>query len=177
MKSKISLIIGLGNPGKKYQKTRHNIGWRVIDALAKKLKSTDFKEKKKLYALISRSKHIILAKPLTFMNNSGQSVKAIADYYQIPSQNIIVIHDEIDLPLGKIKLQKNIGSAGHKGVDSVINKLKTKDFKRIRIGIRPMRDVDVEKFVLGKFSQIEEKIIKKTIKKIIPIILASPPKE
>ena len=131
-------------------------------------------------------KKIILAKPQTFMNNSGIAVKSIADYYKIPSEEISVVHDEIDLPLGEIKVQKERGAAGHNGVQSIIDYLKTKNFVRMRLGIKPVENSEdleisgteslrnfrdsVPKFVLQNFSSDEEKIVKKEIKKAVQII-------
>jgi len=153
----MKLIVGLGNPGSKYEKTRHNIGFMVIDFL---IQSEQFDSKK-----------IKLIKPQTMMNNSGQEVKSIADYYKIPAQDILVIHDDIDLPLGQIKIQQNRSSAGHKGVQSIIDSLGTKDFIRMRIGIRPEElTIDTEKFVIQKFTPQEQKIIDKEIKGIAALI-------
>ena len=144
------LIVGLGNPGKKYKKTRHNVGWRVIDVLKKSLDS-------------AQDKDIILLKPQTYMNKSGKEVKSLITKYKIPISNLWVIHDDIDLPLGTIRISKNIGSAGHKGVQSIIDELRTKNFSRIRIGILPKagKPKNVEKFVLEKFTKEEKKIVKK----------------
>jgi PTH1 family peptidyl-tRNA hydrolase len=144
------LLVGLGNPGKKYQKTRHNIGFRVIA----ELKSLNLKG-------------VILAKPGTYMNQSGQAVKKLIKNYKLKIKNLIIIHDDIDLPLGKIRIIKNRGAAGHKGVESIIKELKTKDFVRFRIGIQPKtgKPKNPEKFVLQKFNKEEEKIVREVIKK------------
>jgi len=141
------LIVGLGNPGKKYKQTRHNVGFMVIDALKKKISG----------------KNIVLLKPQTFMNNSGKTVKKIIRNLKFEIRNLVVIHDDIDLPLGTIRVSKNVGSAGHKGVQSIIDELGTQNFTRIRIGIqpKPKKPKDVEKFVLQKFTKGEEKIIEK----------------
>lgn len=153
----MKLIIGLGNPGTKYEKTRHNIGFMVLDVL---IKNEQFDSKK-----------VKLIKPQTFMNNSGQEVKKITDYYKIPAKNIIIIHDDIDLPLGEIKIQQNRSSAGHKGVQSIIDSLGTKDFTRMRIGIRPEELIqETEKFVIQKFTQEEQDIINETIKKAATLV-------
>jgi PTH1 family peptidyl-tRNA hydrolase len=167
----MKLIVGLGNPGEKFEKTRHNLGFRVIDELHQNLEFSSWNLAKKFNTLISenmlKGKKIILAKPQTFMNSSGQVVKALVDYYKIKSPDILIIHDDIDLPLGEIRLQKSRGSAGHKGVQSIIDALGTKDFARLRIGIRPNLDqkTETEKFVLEKFTNEEEKIIQQTLKK------------
>lgn len=150
------LIVGLGNPGHKYEKTRHNVGFRVIDVLKKTISD----------------KNIILFKPQTFMNQSGRAVKKLNTKYKIPATNIWVIHDDIDLPLGTIRINQDASSAGHKGVQSIIDELGTKNFTRIRIGIQPKirKPQNVEKFVLEKFTKEEEKIIKKVIEKAVKII-------
>lgn len=158
------LIVGLGNPGKKYLRTRHNIGFRIIDQIAKKHDFPEFKMFKK--SLISESvikdKKIMLAKPQTFMNESGKTVKSLAKN----PEKLIVIHDDIDLALGKIRVSQNKGSAGHKGVESIFRELKTKDFSRLRIGIKPEHSVETEKFVLQNFSKKDEEIIKEVIESI-----------
>jgi len=146
------LIVGLGNPGKKYQNTRHNVGSRVID----ELKVLDLK-------------NAILAKPKTFMNLSGKTVKPLVQRYKIPTPNLWVVHDDIDLPFGTIRIVKNRGSAGHKGVESIIKELGTKNFIRFRIGIQPKtgKPKTPERFVLQKFNKEEEKIIEEIIKKTV----------
>jgi len=169
------LIVGLGNPGKKFQKTRHNSGWLALDLLQKKLeKKSDFsswKESKKLKAEISKGKinneTIILAKPLTFMNLSGQAVKAVSSFYKIQPNNLFVIHDDIDISLGKIKVARNRGAAGHKGIQSIISELGEKKFNRLRIGIKPwnIKPKNTEKFVLLEFNEKEKVIIKKAAEK------------
>ena len=144
------LIVGLGNPGEKYKLTRHNIGFRTID----ELESLNFKG-------------VVLVKPKTFMNLSGKAVKKEIENYKLKIENLIVIHDDIDLPLGKIRISKNRGAAGHKGVESIIKELKTKNFIRFRIGICPKngKPKNPENFVLQKFNKEEEKIVKEVIKK------------
>jgi len=167
----MKLIIGLGNPGKQYKSTRHNLGRLIIKSFQKKAGFSDFESKKKMKALISKKEKTILALPETFMNSSGQSIKLIAKNYKLKSDNIIVIHDDFDLDIGKMKISKNRGAAGHKGIQSIINQLKTKSFIRFRIGIKPKRKPkDLDKFVLKKFSKTEQLIIKKAIKKTLGAI-------
>lgn len=172
----MKLIIGLGNPGIQYEKTRHNLGWRIVERLSRELEASEWKMDMRFNAFVSEcffnNEKIIFAKPQTFMNNSGIAVKSIANYYKIPTKNILIIHDEIDLPLGEIKVQKNRGAAGHNGVKSVIEHLKTKDFIRIRIGIKSAKEkiLETEKFVLQNFTDEEEKIIKKEIKRAVQVI-------
>lgn len=166
------LIIGLGNPGQNYTNTRHNVGFRVIDEFARENNFPDFRLAKKYNALISEKDDILLLKPQTFMNESGKSVKKLVKAR--PRRNLVVIHDDIDLPLEKIKIVKNRGAAGHKGVESIIREIGTKDFIRFRIGIQPRRYHGLvrgtEKFVLQKFSKDEEEVIKEVIKKAVEAI-------
>lgn len=165
------LIVGLGNPGKKYEKTRHNIGFEVVDILAEKEKWK--KSKKSGCEYIKKQindKEVELIKPMTFMNDSGKAVRYAQKKHNIPVEKIIVIHDDIDLPVSTIRISKNSSSAGHKGVQSIIDELHTKNFVRIRIGIRTKEDLiagrpklPTEKFVLKKFSLQEKLLIKKAI--------------
>ncbi len=161
------IIIGLGNPGEKYKNTRHNIGFQVIDEFARENNFPKFRFVKKYNALISEKENIVLVKPQTFMNESGKAVKALLK--NTTRTVLVVIHDDIDLPLGKIRISKNRGSAGHKGVESIIKEIGFKNFTRFRIGILPSRyralAHGIEKYVLQKFDGEEEKIIKQVIKK------------
>jgi len=169
-------IIGLGNPGKKYEKTRHNIGFQVVEELKKEKGFPEFKLNKKSKALICEGfldkERVIVAKPVTFMNLSGSSAEIISGNYNIEKRDVIVIHDDIDLPVGKIKISHGRGSGGHKGVESIIKSLGTENFIRLRIGIQPRtgKPKNVEKFVLRKFDKDEEKILKDIFEKIIEAI-------
>jgi len=182
------LIIGLGNPGKSYEKTRHNLGFMALDDLATKI-DADFKEDKKNNVLIAKqilkkdkgtNQKIILAKPLLYMNNSGEVVKKILDYYKLKTTNIWVIHDDIDIKLGEIKIRLGGSSAGQKGVQSIIENIGTDRFYRFRFGIKPMtpQKEAVEDFVLKKFSKEELIIIKQKkeelIEKIIEYMASKP---
>jgi len=175
----MKLIVGLGNPGVKYEKTRHNFGWRVVEQIREQLKLSDWHSEKKFRSLICQAnlnrQKFILAKPETFMNNSGPAVKKIANYYRIPTEEILVVHDDIDLPLGQIKIQQSRGAAGHKGVQSIINHLGSKDFIRMRMGIEPAQaeNIETEKFVLGKFTDQEEEIVQAAIQKAAHLIRAA----
>jgi PTH1 family peptidyl-tRNA hydrolase len=174
------LIVGLGNPGEKYENTPHNIGFITIDGFARDKNFPDFRMERKFNAEISEKtindEKIILAKPQTFMNNSGSSIKRIIDVLKIGIENLIVIHDDIDIPFGQIKIAKNRGSAGHKGVVSAIKELGTTDFVRIRVGIQtdkaghPHSHINVEKFVLKKFEGKEKTAVKEAVNKINEII-------
>lgn len=149
------MIVGLGNPGSKYKHTRHNIGFRVIDKL-----------------IPLTLKGVVLAKPKLFMNLSGKAIKSLLETYTLDPKNLIVIHDDIDLPLGKIGIVKNRGAGGHKGVESIIKELGNKNFVRFRIGIQPKtgKSKNIEKFVLQKFNKKEEKTVKDVIEKIVEAI-------
>jgi len=144
------IIFGLGNPGKKYKKTRHNAGAMAVEELNYSIKE-----------------NIILQEPDTFMNLSGRTAKKVLKSRKLKVQNLIVVHDDIDLPLGQIRIVKNRGSAGHKGVESIIKELGTKNFVRFRMGIKPEsgKPKNPEKFVLQNFSKKEEETAKDTIKK------------
>lgn len=169
----IKLIIGLGNPGKEYANTRHNVGFIFVDSLAKSLETHIFELNKKLNAEISKSgRNLILAKPKTFMNESGQVAAALARFYKIKLENILIVHDDIDILWGKFKFSFGRSSAGHKGVESVIKSLKTKNFWRLKIGIQPTlkKRLKADKIILKKFTanEIEElgKIMKKAISEL-----------
>jgi len=162
----MKLIIGLGNPGKEYEKTRHNVGFMMADKIKEKYDFPDFEFKKIFNAEISKnnidSKEILLVKPQTFMNLSGEAIRAVLDFYKLAPDDILVIHDDIDLALGKYKITEGSGSAGHNGVQDIMDKLSTKDFKRVRIGVgnANLRSIiDPADFVLQRFSEEELKAI------------------
>ncbi len=165
------LIVGLGNPGKEYEKTRHNFGFMVLDHLAKKL-NLNFEPKFK--GLLAKYKNFYFLKPLTYMNNSGESVKEAVKNLHIPLDNVIVLHDDLDLKLGDIRIKKGGSNAGHHGLDS-ISKEVGNDYWRIRLGIgRPAKKEEVVNFVLSPFSSKEEEkvnqIVEKVAQKIIEIM-------
>lgn len=163
------IIMGLGNPGEKFESTRHNMGFMAVDFFAKKNDFPEFELEKKYESEISQKEKILLAKPQTFMNKSGIAVKKLA--IQNKKANLVVIHDDIDLPLGKIKIVKNRGSAGHKGVESIIKAVGNKNLIRLRIGIQTKRKSSApETFVIKNFTEDEQKIINKTIKKVAEAI-------
>ncbi len=167
----MKLIIGLGNPGEEYKKTRHNAGFLAVDAIKTNFQFSIFNFQSIFNAQISNGifedEKVVLLKPQTFMNESGKAVRAVLDYYKIDIKDIIVIHDDLDIPLGEYKISRNKNSGGHKGVQSVIDYLGTKDFTRIRIGIEvENRKTPTEKFVLEKFSKDEMEIIEKVIDEV-----------
>ena len=162
------LIIGLGNPGKKFENTRHNVGFMAIDEFAKKNNFPNFELQKKSNALVSEKENMLLAKPQTFMNESGKAVKELTK--NSPLESLAVIHDDIDLPVGKIKIVKERGSAGHKGVESIIQNIGNDGLVRVRIGIRPASAQGsgvANKVVLKKFSKDEQKIIESLIPRVL----------
>lgn len=154
------LVVGLGNPGQKYQYTRHNVGFLAIEHFAKSL-SIPPPSKKEHSALVTKFKlggqDIILAQPQTFMNLSGDSVQKIMAYYKIPVENLLVLHDEVDLPFGALKMQKSRGHGGNNGIRDIHQKLGTNNYSRIRIGVgRPANPKqDVASFVLQNFTPQE----------------------
>ncbi len=166
------LIVGLGNPGEKYKDTRHNIGFEVLDYI-----SHIFELKKKKYNLYLLSERFFINKnykvkaffmyPLTYMNNSGLALKDFFRFNDINKFEIVVIHDDIDMKLGKIKIKKKSGHGGHNGVKSIIEHIGSEKFIKIKIGIdRPSTKELIPDYVLGKFTLNEKKIIKNTIKKV-----------
>jgi len=172
------IIVGLGNPGQKYENTRHNAGFMAINALAIKL-GLKWENSKKFKAEIAKNENFILIKSQDFMNNSGQVVAAAMSYYKLLpkklgllktanadlSKILTVSHDDLDIELGKFKVSLDSRSAGHKGVESIINHLKTKNFKRIRIGIKTpaLEKTPADKFVLMKLNNEETKIVNTVI--------------
>lgn len=171
------LIAGLGNPGEKYENTWHNAGFIAIDQLKEKIGHfSDFKDSKKVKAeiAISPDRKIILAKPQTFMNNSGLAVKSISAYYKIKPSSVWIIHDDIDLPIGKIRISQNASAGGHNGVKSIIAEIGTQNFIRFRIGIRPeCLKMTTEKYVLKKIDKNSKLILQSSLEKITTAILDS----
>ena len=169
-------IIGLGNPGKTYKNNRHNIGFLFIEEVAN-IYGLKLNIRKKLFCnyceYFKNDFNYRLFMPNTYMNNSGDSVKAIIDWYKIDPEKLFIIVDDIDLPFGKIRCRKKGGSGGHNGLKSIIDKIKTKEFKRIRIGIGSPPNLENEKrsntisHVLGDFSNKEKLDLNKIFKKII----------
>jgi PTH1 family peptidyl-tRNA hydrolase len=159
------LILGLGNPGKIYQNTRHNIGWDFVSWLKEQYQTSPWQIEKKNFAQISvledQNKKILFAIPLVFMNETGKTIKQLQKYYQILPENIIVVHDDSDIYVGTFKFSFDRGSAGHKGVETIIKNLGVKKFYRLRIGIQPKKEQrkKAEILVLKKFSPEERNII------------------
>ena len=167
------IIVGLGNPGDKYEKTRHNVGFNVIDLLAKEYSIDVSKLKHK--ALIGEGRvgteKVILVKPMTYMNLSGESVVDICNYYNVDLENVIVIYDDIDLDVGKIRIRKKGSGGTHNGMRSIVKCLGTTDFPRVRIGVsKPEPGRDLANFVLSRFSKEEEVDLKDGFDKAVKAI-------
>lgn len=154
----MKLIVGLGNPGKEYQNTRHNIGFRFIDNFADKNNIRIEKEKfNGLYTkTIIENETVILLKPLSYMNLSGEVIKKFVDYYKIKVEDILVINDDLDLNLAKFRLRRSGSSGGHNGLKNIELCLQTNNFKRLKIGISNNKQIETKDYVLGSFSKEEE---------------------
>lgn len=178
------LIVGLGNPEDKYKDTRHNLGFEAVEELGKRMGGGAWEVEKKFkseilkiaYNLQPISYNLILAKPQTYMNNSGIAVTLIANYFKIRPEDIIILHDDLDLPLGKIKIRLGGAAAGHHGVESIISHLGTDKFIRIRMGIGNLRSIsgehhtgsfNAESFVINKFLPSEKSKVKKMMKQAV----------
>ncbi len=169
----MKLIVGLGNPGKEYEKTRHNVGFNVIDLIANKYDAS-FCENKKFNSLECvlniYGEKIILVKPLTFMNLSGDAVIKYVNYYNIDVDDILIIHDDLDMKLGKIRIVYDSSSGGHNGIKSIINVLNSQKFTRLKIGIAHNRNVDTKDYVLGNFSGDDFNILNSIYDKVSNIV-------
>ncbi len=168
------LIVGLGNPGREYRDTRHNIGFMLLDRLAVKLNARFSRlQSKALVASASyQERKLILAKPQTFMNLSGQAVQGLMHFYKLPLTNLLVIHDDLDLPPGTLRLRPGGGSGGQKGVQSIIERLGTEGFARLRLGIgRPPGQMNAADYVLQEFSDLEMTIISPVLNRGVDAVL------
>ncbi|MGM0518168.1 MAG: aminoacyl-tRNA hydrolase [Campylobacterota bacterium] len=163
------LIAGLGNIGEKYELTRHNVGFMVIDEIIKNLATTNI-NKTTFHSTLYKSGYDLYSKPTTLMNNSGIAIKAIKDYYKIDLENIIIIHDDLDLPFGTVKFKRGGGHGGHNGLKSLDSHI-TKDYIRVRIGIgKPQDKLQVVNYVLNNFSKEELNRLKDIISHTIEAI-------
>jgi peptidyl-tRNA hydrolase, PTH1 family len=156
------LLIGLGNPGREYINTRHNLGFMWIDRLTIRLNARGMKMQSNAIVITAQyeERKLILAKPQTYMNLSGQSVQGLAHFYKIPLENLLVAHDDLDIPFGTIRIRPTGGPGGQRGMASTIEKLGTKDFPRLRLGIgRPPGRMDPKAYVLQDFSKDEMKLL------------------
>lgn len=156
------LVVGLGNPGPEYERTRHNAGYRVVDALASRLGVKLRTSRSKALVADARAEdlRVLLAKPTTFMNSSGDAVGLLARYFKVPVERVIVVHDDLDLPLGAMRVKRGGGTAGHLGLDSIVRLLGSPAFARVRVGIgRPPGRQDPTDYVLEPFRKGEEETV------------------
>ena len=162
----MKVIAGLGNPGEKYAYTRHNIGFMVISELSKRFKiNSSYKFDGLIGDFFFGGEKIIIFQPMKYMNKSGQPIYKVLDYFQIEAEDLLVIHDDLDLELGKMRFKQNGGSGGHNGIKSIINNLGTDNFKRLKIGIdRPPENIPVPDFVLTTFREEEKEISERVVK-------------
>lgn len=156
----MKLVVGLGNPGEKYENNRHNLGFMVVEEFGRGLA---WKKERDLLCELAKTPEYIVVKPTTFMNLSGEAVKAVSNFYKIPHKEILVIHDELDLDFGKIRISFDSSAAGHNGVDSVIKSLATMDFNRLRIGVGRPKIKKADRFVLSDFTKEEKAKLKGVI--------------
>ena len=164
----MKLIVGLGNPGKQYDKTKHNIGFAIIDELANRWNAPLLQSKfKGAFSTVHKNgEKIILLKPLTYMNLSGESIRPIMDYYDIQIEDLVVVYDDLDLPMGSLRLRQRGSAGGHNGIKSTIAHVGTQNFNRIRIGInRPPQGMKVPDYVLSRFSEEDWVSMQDVIKK------------
>lgn len=168
----MKLVVGLGNPGERYANTRHNMGFLVLDEIIKKYVASPHVNKKLGAILYSLDKDRMLLKPQTFMNRSGGPVANIVRFYKIKPEDILIVHDDVDLDFGEIKHQYARGSAGHKGVESIIGSIGTEKFHRVRVGIgRPENEIDTDAYVLQRFLKEEEGKLQEVISEATEVII------
>lgn len=168
------LVAGLGNPGRQYRENRHNVGFLVVDRLAARLGVTFSRLESK--ALVTKADYegerLILAKPQTFMNLSGQAISGLLRFYKIPAKNLLIVYDDVDLPLGTLRLRPAGSAGGQKGMLSIIERLATQDFPRLRIGIdRPPDRMDAASYVLQDFSRAEAEVLPEILDRAVAAIL------
>ncbi len=169
----MKIIAGLGNPGPEYAKNRHNVGWMFVDALADKLGADNWKEKEQGLVAEGRigTEKILLIKPLTYMNNSGECIGPLMRWYKLEPEDLIVVHDDMDIPVGTIRIRKKGSAGGHNGIKSTIAHVGDENFSRVRIGIgRPLPGWTVVNHVLANFPAEDVSKIDEAIKYLIPAV-------
>ena len=165
------MIVGLVNPGKKYERTWHNLGFAVLDSLQQELGFADFKKSIKFKGETAKGEvgdeTVILLKPETYMNNSGLAAEAVSSYFKIKPEDVIVIHDDLDLPLGKLRIAFDSSAGGHNGIKSIIEKIGSKKFYRIKIGVKTelLAKIDSADYVLAGWSKEQKSVVQEQIKK------------
>lgn len=162
----MKLVVGLGNPGLKYERTRHNVGFMVIDEVLKKLSlkaSFDTKFNAEVAKTRYKEEVVIFAKPSTYMNLSGEAITKLMHYHQLTIDDLLVIVDDVNIDTGRLRLRPIGGHGGHNGLRHIIGVLKTEDFKRIRIGVGYQNNIPLDKFVLGTFAKDEQPLIERAV--------------
>ena len=163
----MKIVVGLGNPGNQYRETRHNIGFQVVDELARRWNAGAWK--KRYEAEVSEHRAIgpvLLVKPQTYMNLSGTAVREAAKFYKTPAAEIVVVHDDLDLPAGRLRIRDRGGSGGHRGIESILTQLGSDEFVRVRFGVgRPPAGWDSADYVLGRFASEEQDLIREAVTK------------
>lgn len=174
---KITIIVGLGNPGKKYANTRHNLGQMALDKLVSSTPGTsDWKEHNKaplMYSeLVQDGQKIIFAKPLSYMNDSGKPIRKLMDFYKATPDDLIIAHDELDLPVGEIRITPEASSGGHNGLKSIFQHLGTQRIRRVRLGIKnkKLEKIPTDKFVLQPFGLLERRSVEKQLERMAEAI-------
>ncbi|RMH80902.1 MAG: aminoacyl-tRNA hydrolase [Acidobacteria bacterium] len=170
----IRLVVGLGNPGKKYERTRHNVGFMVVDELLKKLKVRVYTEEglSHLYKVNLYGRDVLFSKPQTYMNNSGLAVLNLLEEYKIEPEEMLVVYDDLDLPLSKLRLRLEGSSGGHHGIESIIKEIRTQRFPRLKVGIGRPRDKNkVVEYVLSPFEKEEEETLARVLERASLCIL------
>jgi len=168
----MKLIVGLGNPGKEYENTRHNVGFVIVDKYLKDNNITTSKEKfgGLYYEFFINEEKVIFLKPQRYINLSGQVLKQYVDFFKIDIDDILIIHDDLDTPCGTFKLRLSGGSGGYNGLKDIENNIHTKDYKRIKVGISNNKAIDTKDYVLGKFTNEDKKIMNFAIEKAVIIL-------
>lgn len=171
----IKLVVGLGNPGKEYEKTRHNMGFNVLDRIAKRLEINKWKEKDGglFFDCYLDMNRVIFLKPQKYINLSGDVLNSYVKFFDIKTEDILVVSDDLDTPLGTLKLKEKGSSGGHNGLKNIESNLKTDEYKRIKIGISNNKEIDTKDYVLGKLSKEDLKTLDSTLDKAADAVLAS----
>jgi len=169
----MKLIVGLGNPGREFENTRHNIGFIIIDEIAKKLGVLNYQDKYKglLAKTTYKGESVLLLKPQTYMNLSGDSIRKVVEFYKLDLEDIFVIFDDLDLPVGKLRLREKGSSGGHNGLKSIEANLKTNEYKRLKFGIDKDKVIPTSDYVLGKFKKDNIELISQQVLKARDISL------
>lgn len=168
------LIVGLGNPGREYRATRHNVGFMLLDHLAVKLdlRFTRLQSRALVASGHYEDRKVLLAKPQTFMNLSGQAVQSLVRFYKLPLDHLLVVHDHLDLPLGTLRIRPDGGAGGQRGMESILARLGTDDFPRLRLGIgRPPGQMDPAAYVLQEFSDAEQAVLSEMLQRAVEAVL------